>query len=162
MSGLPDWPKRIKAGGVGNARPAARRGRGGVGSEMSVMGGGVAPDIGGGGIAVQEERDRCVGPARFPIGHRRIEDGEFWQGDVGVHVDGSLKTVAEAMRLKRSRGSTSRSTFLRRIAPSHEDRRNSASSSGANVVAISPAAWPSAMHAAKGARHSAKISASRA
>jgi hypothetical protein len=122
----------------------------------------VAPDIGGGGIAVQEKRDRCVRPARLPIGHLRIEDGDFGQLDARVHVDGSLNTVAKAMRLKRSSGSALRSTFMRRIAPSQEERRNSASSSGANVAAISPAAWPLAMHAAKGERHSAKISVSRA
>jgi hypothetical protein len=37
----------------------------------------VAPDIGGGRIAVQKERDRFLPPTGLPIGDLRIEDGEF-------------------------------------------------------------------------------------
>src|ERR1700722_13722805 len=109
---------------------------------------------------MEEERDRRVARAGLPIGHLGIEDGKLGQADVD-HGDGSLNTVAKTIRLKRSSGSALRSTFIRRMAPSQDDSRKSAKSSGAKVAAISPVVWPSAMHAAKGERHSAKISASR-
>ena len=53
---------------------------------------------------------------------------------MSVHGRGSLNTVMKTMRLKRSSGSALRSTFMRRIAPSQEESRNSARSCGANVV----------------------------
>src|ERR1700722_10203310 len=109
---------------------------------------------------MQKERDRPVAGSRLAIGHLGIEHGKPGQADV-IHGQGSLNTVAKTMRLKRSSGSALRSTFIRRMAPSQDDRRKSAKSLGAKVAAISPVAWPSAMHAAKGDRHSAKISASR-
>jgi hypothetical protein len=76
---------------------------------------------------MREERD-WRGGAGLPVSHLRVEHG----------------------------GSAARSTFMRMIAPSHEASKNSARSWGANVRAISPAAWPSGMQAANGARHSAK------
>ena len=76
--------------------------------------------------------------ARLPIGHLGTEDGMLRQSDV-IHERGSLNTVVKTMRLKRSSGSALRSTFMRRMAPSQADSRNSARSSGANVSVISPA-----------------------
>src|ERR1700683_1346039 len=108
---------------------------------------------------MEKERDRRIARTGLPISHLGIEDGKLGQADV-IHGDGSLNTVAKTMRLKRSSGAALRSTFIRRIAPSQDESRNSARSSGANVPSISPAPCPSAMHAAKGERHSAKISAS--
>jgi hypothetical protein len=56
----------------------------------------VAPEIGGGRIAVQEQRDRCVRPARLAVGHLRIEDGKLrqadvWVSDLWIHVDISVQ-----------------------------------------------------------------------
>src|SRR5580700_3743170 len=109
---------------------------------------------------MQEERDRRIARACLSVGHLGIEHGKLGQVDV-IHGHGSLNTVMKTMRLKRSSGSALRSTFMRRMAPSQEESRNSARSSGAKIAAISPAPCPSAMHAANGARHSAKISTSR-
>src|SRR6202020_3349108 len=109
---------------------------------------------------MEEEGNRRVARASLPIGHLGLEDGKLGQADV-IHGEGSLNIVAKAMRLKRPSGSVLRSTFMRRMAPSQDDSRKSAKSSGAKVAAISPAPCPSAMHAANGERHSAKISASR-
>src|ERR1700722_5960738 len=109
---------------------------------------------------MQKERDRPVAGSRLAIGHLGIEHGKPGQADV-IHGDGSLNTVAKTMRLKRSSGSALRSTFIRRMAPFQDHSRKTAKSSGAKGVWISPVSWRSAMHAAKGARHSAKISASR-
>ncbi len=69
--------------------------------------------------------------------------------------------VANAIRLNRASGSSERSTFICRIAPSQEASRKSARSSGGNAAEISPEAWASAMQSANGARHSLKISTSR-
>src|ERR1700723_1297495 len=109
---------------------------------------------------MEKERNWGIARTGLPISDLGIEDGKLGQADV-VHGQGSLNTVAKTMRLKRSSGSPLRSTFIRRMAPSQDDRRKSAKSLGAKVAAISPVAWPSAMHAAKAERHSAKISASR-
>src|ERR1700735_1489422 len=109
---------------------------------------------------MEKERNRRIARTGLPISHLGIEHGKLGQADV-IHGQASLNTVAKTMRLKRSSGSALRSTFIRRMAPSQDDSRKSAKSSGAKVAAISPVAWPSAMHAAKGERHSAKISASR-
>src|SRR5258706_285962 len=91
----------------------------------------------------------------------RAERGKLRQGYVRIHRHSSLKTVSNAIVLKRSSGAALRSTFIRRIAPSQEARRNSARSSAVKVVAISPAACASAMQAAKGDRHCAKVSTRR-
>src|ERR1700677_1672544 len=109
---------------------------------------------------MEKERNRPVARSGLAIGHLGIEDGKLGQADV-IHGDGSLNTVMKTMRLKRSSGSALRSTFMRRMAPSQDDSRKSAKSSGAKVAAISPAPCPSAMQTANGARHSAKISARR-
>src|SRR5882724_209743 len=121
----------------------------------------IAPNVGRRRIAVQKEREGRSRSAHLTIGHGGIEHGSLWQGEVCDHGHGSLKTVEKAIRLKRSRGSVLRVTFMRRIAPSQEASRKSASSSGAKVPAISPMAWASAMQAAKGARHSVKMAARR-
>src|SRR6202161_28909 len=114
---------------------------------------------------MEEEGNRRVARASLPIGHLGLEDGKLGQADV-IHGQGSLNTVAKAMRLKRSSGSVLRSTFMRRMAPSQDDSRKSAKSSGAKVAAISPARCPSApapraREAAPGERHRAKFPGSR-
>ena len=55
----------------------------------------VAPDIGRGGVAVQEQGGRCVRRSRLPIGHRRSQQGLVANADIGVldHDDSSLNTV---------------------------------------------------------------------
>src|SRR5262245_530909 len=122
----------------------------------------VPPDVGRGGVAVQEQNDGSVRLAGFPVGNRRAENLVASESRVGECCHGSsLKTVWKAMSLKRSSGAAERSTFIRRIAPSHEASRKSANSSAENAEAISPAAWPSAMQAAKGARHSSKMAVRR-
>src|SRR6185436_10160361 len=125
----------------------------------------VAPDVGRCGVAVEQEGDWRPWPPHLAIGHRRIEYGSLWQREVsnhrGRHLPGSLKTVAKAIRLNRCSGSAVRVTFMRRIAPSQEARRKSASSSGAKVLSISPLVWASWMQAAKRPRHSMKMATSR-
>src|ERR1700754_639003 len=96
---------------------------------------------------------------RRPIGHGGAEHGDLRERDGASagrrHGHGaSLKTVSNAMVLKRSSGAGPRSTFMRNIAPCHEASKNSARSVGSKVVASSPEACASAMQAAKGARHS--------
>src|SRR5207302_10433803 len=75
----------------------------------------------------------------------------------GVHQGLLARTVANAMALNCSSGFELRSTFMRSMAPCHPARRKSARSRAGKLSAISPAACASAMHAAKGSRHSAKI-----
>src|SRR5262249_33456056 len=109
----------------------------------------------------EEEGDRCFAVSRFAVGHGRAQDVHSGQCDVGQ--DGhfcSLNTVWKTIVLKRSSGAGPRSTFMRRIAPSQEARRNSARSTGANAESISPMAWASAMQEANGARHSRKMASS--
>jgi hypothetical protein len=50
--------------------------------DLGDQGDDITPNIGGGGIAMQEECDRCVHPTRLPIGHLRVEDGELGQANV--------------------------------------------------------------------------------
>src|ERR1700733_3929541 len=89
---------------------------------------------------MQIEHDRPVARSGLAMGALGIEHGKLGQADV-IHGQGSLNIVAKAMRLKRSSGSALRSTFIRRMAPSQDDSRKSAKSSGAKVAAISPAAF---------------------
>src|ERR1700733_13778347 len=105
---------------------------------------------------MQKERDRPVAGSRLAIGHLGIEHGKPGQADV-IHGQGSLNTVAKTMRLKRSSGSALRSTFIRRMAPSQDDRRKSAKSLGAKVAGISRVAWHSGMPTETGERDSIKI-----
>src|SRR6516165_4765226 len=111
-------------------------------------------------VPVQKKRDRCFAISRFPVGHRGTQNIYLGQCNLKVRLDGhfcSLNTVWKTIFLKRSSAAGPRSTFIRRIAPSQEDRRNSARSTGSNVESISPVVWASAMHAANGARHSWNI-----
>src|SRR5512147_365114 len=111
----------------------------------------IAPDIGGGRVAVQEEHCGPVWRAQLPIGHGGSEHGLLPQGDIAGHGD-SRKTVLKAMVLNLSSAAGLRSTFIRRMAPSQEVSRNSASSSGGKRSLISPAVWASRIQAANGAR----------
>jgi len=74
---------------------------------------------------------------------------------------GFLKTVSNTIVLNRSRAAGRRSTFIRRIAPSQDANRNSASSVASNCESTSPADWAAAMHVANGVRHFWKIALSR-
>src|SRR5215475_842086 len=108
-----------------------------------------------------KKRDRRFAISRFPGGHRGIQNLYLRQCNikVGGHFC-SLNTVWKTIFLKRSSAAGPRSTFIRRIAPSQEARRNSERSTGSNVESISPMVWASAMHEANGARHSSKIASS--
>src|SRR5262244_3151979 len=111
---------------------------------------------------MQKEHRRRIGAPCFPVSHAGIEHGYLReQGVIEQRHFSSLNTVLKTMSLKRSRAAGPPSTFMRKIAPSHEARKNSARSTGSNFEAISPAACPSAMHSANGLRHARKISSSR-
>src|SRR5215813_10965853 len=108
---------------------------------------------------MQKKRDRrfaiALFPPRFPVSHRGAQN--IYLRQCNVRDDGhfcSLNTVWKTIFLKRSSASGPRSTFVRRIAPSQEARRNSARSIGSKVESISPVLWASAIHDANGARHS--------
>src|ERR671923_63121 len=78
----------------------------------------LAPDVRGGRVGVQEERVGSAGVPCLAVGHRRIQDVE----DVHRGAASALKTVSNAIALKRSSAAEERSTFIRRIAPSHVKR----------------------------------------
>ena len=59
-------------------------------------------------------------------------------GVVASELVGALNTVSNTIALNRSRAAGVRSTFMRRIAPSHEANRNSARSRASNCESISP------------------------
>lgn len=67
---------------------------------------------------MQEERVGSAGVPCLAVGHRRIQDVE----DVHRGAASALKTVSNAIALKRSSAAEERSTFIRRIAPSHVKR----------------------------------------
>src|SRR5216683_6172451 len=115
----------------------------------------ISPYVRRGRVPVQKKRDRCFGISRFPVAHGGTQNIHL--GQYNISKNGhfcSLNTVWKTMFLKRSSAAGPRSTFIRRIAPSHEARRNSARSIGSNVGSISPAVWASAMHETNGVRHS--------
>ena len=96
-----------------------------------------------GWIPVQKERGRCLAIARFPVGYRGTEHIYLRQNNVETNchflllADGLENTVWKTMFLKRSSAEARpRSTFMRRIAPSQEARRNSANSIGSNLESI--------------------------
>ena len=80
---------------------------------------------------MEKERNRRIARTGLAIGHLGIEDGKLGEADV-IHGQGSLNTVAKAMRLKRSSGSALRSTFMRRMARVTPMKRNG---SGEEVAA---------------------------
>ena len=47
----------------------------------------IAPDVGRGGVAMEEERDRRIRAPHFPIGHFRVEHGDGGQSNIGGHDD---------------------------------------------------------------------------
>src|SRR5882724_8670095 len=103
------------------------------------------PYVRRGRVPVQKKRNRCFGISRFPVGHGGTQNTHLGQYD--IMKDGHLlllecgleNMVWNMMFLKRSSAAGPRSTFIRRIAPSQEARRNSARSIGSNVESISPA-----------------------
>src|SRR5216683_5788281 len=102
----------------------------------------VSPDVRRRWIPVQKKRDRRFGISRFPVGHGGTQHIHFGQYEIRKdgHFFSSLNTVSKTMFLKRLSAAGPRSTFIRRIAPSQEARRNSARSIGSNVESISPVA----------------------
>src|SRR5260370_26173164 len=91
-------------------------------------------------VPVQKKRDRCFGISRFPVRHAGTQNIQLGQCDIRKNGHFcSLNMVWKTMFLKRSSAAGPRSTFMRRIAPSQEARRNSARSIGSNAESISPA-----------------------
>src|SRR5260370_302017 len=94
----------------------------------------------------REMRNRCLGISRFPVRHGRTQNIHL--GKYNIVRDfhylllefGLENTVSKTMSLKRSSAAGLRSTFMRRIAPCQEARRNSARSTGSKDESISPRA----------------------
>src|SRR5216683_3278747 len=102
----------------------------------------IPPYVRRGRVPVQKKRDRSFGISRFPVGHGGTQNIHL--GQYNIRTDGHFlllllvecgweNTVWKTMFLKRSSAAGPRSTFIRRIAPSQEARRNSARSIGSNV-----------------------------
>src|SRR5713101_9537440 len=99
----------------------------------------ISPYVRRGRVPVQKKRDRCFGISRFPVGHGGTQNIHL--GQYNIRTDGHYlllecgleNMVWNMMFLKRSSAAGPRSTFIRRIAPSQEARRNSARSVGSNV-----------------------------
>src|SRR5215472_14536514 len=123
----------------------------------------IPPYVRRGRVPVQKKRNRCCGISCFTVSHGGTQNIHL--GQYNIRTDGHFlllecgleNTVWKTMFLKRSRAAGPRSTFIRRIAPSQEARRNSARSVASSVESISPAVCASEMHEANGARHSRNI-----
>src|SRR5260370_29196156 len=91
----------------------------------------IPPYVRRGWVPVQKKRDRRLAISRFPVGHGGTQNIHGGQCNIGKNGHFcSLNTVWKTMFLKRSSAAGPRSTFIRRIAPSQEARRNSARSIG--------------------------------